>query len=280
MLEVTNLQRDESSASTNSFAIEPTSAEDFFHRHHVSLSHIPTESADGSGLQIESESEHADRAGFSPKTADPGVPPAENYEHQGETTLLEEAITNEGRTPLIVDAEPPAMDWGASAPEFDLGEKPTDGQTEAAPQASIGEPAKLEHALEGAPALDWGDGEQDFFTQGPGPTEAFSTHPNASADKPAQEHDSAWDIALDDDFLPEHDGAEPDAPFVLDDDEGFLEDDPTLAHRDTAQPAEVGPSTHRYAPAGAPTELPSLERPRLWTAIHKLCSIGPKAGSQ
>lgn len=187
---------------------------------------------------------------------------AENYEHQGEGTLLEKAVIESDKVPLVQDAEPATDDWGASGEVFDLGGKPQDALLPVAqepplptPQAeavgtTVGDEVIGNTKVGGntGEEIDWGTGDtQDFFSGG--------NQPGSLDEKAATGTDSAWDLALDDDFLPDNDEAP--APFELDD-EGFLEDEPPASVRQPGSTTQTGSSTtNRYAPQAPQVPQPT-----------------------
>ncbi|KAF2182757.1 hypothetical protein K469DRAFT_219588 [Zopfia rhizophila CBS 207.26] len=198
-------------------------------------------------------------------------PPAENYEHQGETTLLEEAVTESSKIPLVANSEATTDDWGSSGEVFDLGGKPQDAPI-STPQAeavgtTVGDQVVGNTTIRG----NTGEGieggtteEQDFFGSNKNPTvESQEPTPRApgshvrqpSKAKAAAGDDSMWDLALDDDFLPDHDDAV--APFELDDD-GFLEDELSQPGPAPTQQIQSSSSTaSRYAPQAAHAPKPA-----------------------
>ncbi|KAF2196525.1 hypothetical protein GQ43DRAFT_426419 [Delitschia confertaspora ATCC 74209] len=189
--------------------------------------------------------------------------PAENYEHQGESTLLEDAMTRNGDASLLSEPTPITDDWGASGEAFDLGGRAEDapipaGQVESV-IATAGNQNTQDITTEGAVSqdIDWGTtDDQDLFpvdqpqdTEGQ-TTAAMDHEPSEKQIQPSQGAealvDSMWNLALDDDFLPDTDeGA---APFSLDDDEGFLDDEPTQPVPGTVQITQAGSSmANKYA---------------------------------
>lgn len=205
--------------------------------------------------------------------------PEVKYEHQGETTLLEDAIAESDKAPLVADMEPETDDWGASGEDFDLGGKPQNTPLETPLSAPLQTPRPeaggttvgdgyigntIIGGNTGESTDDWGNGDgDDFFAGAAGsesvaPTQAGAEEtPGAHVVQQSEEvaapaGESAWDLDLDDDFLPDTEEAAP--VFELDDDEGFLEDEPTEAPE---QPVSA-PATSRYAPTAAPAPQPSV----------------------
>ncbi|KAH7117620.1 Sec23-binding domain of Sec16-domain-containing protein [Dendryphion nanum] len=178
--------------------------------------------------------------------------PAETYEHQGETTLLEEAIAESAKAPLIDDAEPAIDEWGSSGEVFDLGGKAQDAPL-STPHAeavgtTVGDQVIGNTTIGGntGGGIDWGTGDDDFFGN--------SQKKDASDSKSAASAEPMWDLELDDEFLPDADDAP--APFVLDDDEGFLQDEPE-------PPAQAAPSgAGRYAPQATQAHQSSAPSPQ------------------
>ncbi|KAJ4289819.1 vesicle coat component [Kalmusia sp. IMI 367209] len=200
--------------------------------------------------------------------------PEENYEHQSEKTLLEEAVAESENAPLVADTEPATDDWGASGEVFDLGGMPQDAPVETPLQA----PPDTPHPEAGGTTVgdkvigntnvggntgentdDWGNGEGDDFFGGVTHSQALESAQPAGESagahvvknpggEAATGSDSMWDLDLDmdDDFLPDTEEAAP--LFEIDDDEGFLEEEPSTASQRPVQPVSA-PSTNRYAPA-------------------------------
>ncbi|KAF2118801.1 Sec23-binding domain of Sec16-domain-containing protein [Lophiotrema nucula] len=176
----------------------------------------------------------------------PQAHPEEEYEHQGETTLLEEAVAESAEAPLLADAEPATDDWGTTGEVFDLGgaiqDAPLPTPHAEAIGTNVGDEVIGETKVGGSAGddIDWGTGDdQDFFGGGVAQPPTESKEPAAT--------DSAWDIALDDDFLPDTDDSS--APqFELDDDEGFLEDEPSEPLQEFAPLTQPTSSASRYAP--------------------------------
>ncbi|KAF1961536.1 hypothetical protein CC80DRAFT_390730, partial [Byssothecium circinans] len=187
-------------------------------------------------------------------------PAAENYEAQGETTLLEDAMTDSAKAPLLPEHESANDDWGASGEVFDLGGMPPDAPVETPLEAAL-DPMQTPHAEavgttvgdevignntvggNTGDGFDWGNtGDHDFFG---GAThqaqQSLKEGPGSTAGT-----DPLFDLEMDDDFLPDTDPA-PTLELDLDDDEGFLEDEPAAP---VQQPAQSTAS--RYAPQIAP----------------------------
>lgn len=207
--------------------------------------------------------------------------PEAQYEHQGETTLLEEAVAESDKAPLVADAEPESNDWGASGEDFDLGvpqdaletplQAPLQTPRPEAGGTTVGDDFIGNTSVGGNMGQatdDWGNGEGDDFFAGAaaaqpveptqtGAQESPGAHVvHASEDSATAAGGSAWDLDLDDDFL--EDTEEAAGPgFELDDDEGFLEDEPTETTVQSAQPVSA-PAATRYAPAAAQAPQPTV----------------------
>ncbi|KAF2443784.1 hypothetical protein P171DRAFT_432961 [Karstenula rhodostoma CBS 690.94] len=206
--------------------------------------------------------------------------PEAQYEHQGETTLLEEAVAESENAPLVADAEPDSDDWGASGEDFDLGGMPQDALVETPLQAppqtprpeaggtTIGDDFIGNTTVGGNTGKatdDWGNGDGDDFFAGAAIQPADPTQSGAeenpgahvihkSEDSAPAAGDSAWDLELDDDFLPDTEEAGP--VFELDD-EGFLEDETTETTEQPIQTASAHATT-RYAPAASQAPQPTV----------------------
>jgi hypothetical protein len=208
-----------------------------------------SEEEDSEGESSEEETEH----------------PEENYEHQGETTALEEAMTESVKVPLVADTE--ADEWGGSGDDaFDLGgqaqEPPLETPLAEAVGTTVGDDNIGNTTVGGNTGedIDWGNTEEqeDFFGAGASqtiePAQSVDQTPGAhvvpSESKPAEKSEWDLDLDLDDDFLPEQE----DAPVLeLSDDEGFLEDEPPVSEQQPAQPTPPGIATASgYAPQTAP----------------------------
>ncbi|KAF2711132.1 hypothetical protein K504DRAFT_375661 [Pleomassaria siparia CBS 279.74] len=266
-------------ASHAIFDKEPSAEEDFFDRFSQSVPQPPTTETNGHGLNgVDDEALVSATQGLSlddqlPESANgdsngtygyaehkrqmaeeaPEEHPAENYEHQGEATLLEEAVNESVKVPLVADSEAMSDDWGASGEVFDLGGKPQDALLETPLETPLPEAASttvgdqvIGNTTIGGNAgeeMDWGNADdQDFFgvVTSSQHAEAEGSATRSVGDAGAAGSESIWDLSLDDDFLPDNDDAP--APFDLDDDEGFLEDEPSQP----VQAPQTGAS--KYAP--------------------------------
>ncbi|KAF2262893.1 hypothetical protein CC78DRAFT_545407 [Lojkania enalia] len=180
----------------------------------------------------------------------PNAHPADKYEHQGETTLLEDAVIESAKAPLVADPEPAIDDWGSSGEVFDVGGMPQDAplptpRVEAA-GTTVGDEVIGNTNVGGSAGeeIDWGNrDEPDFFAD---KASSQRQEIKAAETNPARGNDSMWDLALDDDFLPDTETAVP--TFELGDDEGFLDDVPIQATEDTALPTQANGTANRYAP--------------------------------
>jgi len=214
-------------------------------------------------IQREESSEES-----SEEEAEPEQHPEENYEHQGETTALEDAMTDSVKVPLVADTE--ADEWGASGDDpFDLGGKPQEPPLETpvaeAVGTTVGDDTIGNTTVGGNTGadIDWGNSEEqeDFFGLGASqqiePAQAVDQSPGAhvvqAETKAPEKNEWDLDLDLDDDFLPDQE----EAPVIeLSDDEGFLEDE---APAPAQQPTQAAPSgtASRYAPQ-TPAVAPAL----------------------
>jgi hypothetical protein len=217
----------------------------------------------------ESEEESEDEESSEEETA-ANEHPADNYEHQGETTALEEAVNESVRVPLVDDAAPESDDWGGSGDAFDIGGQLQDLPLQTPHAEAVGTTVGddvIGNSTVGGNAgddLDWGntEEEEDFF--GSAATKAVETiQPADVAQSPGahiiQPPDAApekneWDLDLDldEDFLPDNE----EAPIIeLSDDEGFLDDEGTAS---VPQPAPVSATgANRYAPQTTQASTPA-----------------------
>ncbi|KAE8844009.1 hypothetical protein PTNB73_08414 [Pyrenophora teres f. teres] len=187
--------------------------------------------------------------------------PEENYEHQGESTALEDAMTESVKVPLVADTE--ADEWGAPGDDaFDLGagqqETPLETPLAEAVGTTVGDGAIGNTTVGGNTGadIDWGntEGQDDFFgviasaSQQIGPAQPTDQSPGAhiveTETKAAEKSEWDLDLDLDDDFLPDK---EETPAFELSDDEGFLEEEPAMPAQQPVQPASTVTSS-RYAP--------------------------------
>ncbi|KAF2811949.1 uncharacterized protein BDZ99DRAFT_284183 [Mytilinidion resinicola] len=174
--------------------------------------------------------------------------PAEHYEHQGDSTFLEDAIQEHAEAPLATQAATPSLatpsiDWGTSGEVFDLGGKQQDGPVASPdiPQGKVGEVK--------TPEIDWGTTEDDDLF-GAGADHIHDAHNDGGSQQ------GLWDLAFDDDFLPENVETVP--PFEFEDDPGFLEDEMPLPEPSVTQSVRPGSSSaNKYAPTGAPAPKPN-----------------------
>ena len=215
-----------------------------------------------------SEEEDSDEES-SDEEPNPEAHPEVNYEHQGESTVLEDAVTESVKAPLVADTE--ADEWGTSGDDaFDLGGQPQESALPTPAVEAVGTTVgdeSIGNTTVGGNAgagIDWGNTEEqeDFFGTIAGqqiePAQSTNETPGAhvvQAEAKAPEK-SEWDLDLDldDDFLPDKE----DGPVIeLSDDEGFLEDEPPAA---AEQPTQSHPSgtASRYAPqAATPAAVPA-----------------------
>lgn len=179
----------------------------------------------------------------------------ENYEHQGETTALEDAVAESVELPLVDDIGATTDDWGESDVNFDLGAQAKDAplQTPHAEAAgtTVGDDVIGSTTIGGNAGedIDWGNvNEPDDFFSGTADQTAKAAEPEADAGAKSAPQ-STWDVNLDldDDFLPEKEEA---PVFHLSDDEGFLEDEPGVPVQSTRSGSN---SASRYAPQTSST---------------------------
>ncbi|KAH8712164.1 Sec23-binding domain of Sec16-domain-containing protein [Phaeosphaeriaceae sp. PMI808] len=229
----------------------------------------PIAGKDNSSDGAESE-EESDEESDEDEEAPPSEHQASNYEHQGETTALEEAVTESATIPLVDDDAAAATDdWGDSGDAFDIGGQPQNPPLET-PQAeavgtTIGDNVIGNTKVGGNAGedIDWGNtAEEDFFGGA-----STVLEPAQPVDQPAGAHISQpsepspakndWDLNLDldEDFLPDAD----DTPIIdLGDDEGFLDDEPLAPVQQQPQTASTSLSgVSRYAPQGTQTSQTS-----------------------
>ena len=218
----------------------------------------PSESEESSSEEEESDDEEAALQ----------ERPAENYEHQGESTVLEDAVVESASVPLVQDTEAAADDWGAPGGDaFDLGatqqETPMETPLAEALGTTVGDSVIGSTSVGGNAGddMDWGgtDVQEDFFGRAASQT-VQSAQPETEtpgahvtqASEPAPAAKDDWDLDLDDldlddEFLPD---TEDTLTLELDDDAGFLEDEPTAPAQQSTPAATSVPSTaNRYAPA-------------------------------
>lgn len=189
--------------------------------------------------------------------------PAENYEHQGEATALEEAVNNSESTPLVTDVAPTESDdWGNSEDVFDLGNQahtiPLQTPQAEAIGTTVGDDVIGNTTVGGNKGadLDWGavGDEDDFFSSSAtGEVRAAETtdinregHVEQSSIKESSKNEWDLDLDLDDDFLEEQDTS----AIELSDDEGFLEDDTPDVPQQSLHPTST--SSNRYTPQPSP----------------------------
>ncbi|KAL6705408.1 vesicle coat component [Coniothyrium glycines] len=185
---------------------------------------------------------------------------AEHYEHQGETTALDDAVTESAKLPLVADTE--ADGWDSTTEAFDLGGTPQETPLQPSIADVTGATARDEVASNTAVGRnaredsDWGHaGEQDDFFAG----DTTAAHVESDTHVATAEQQAATapelglvlDLDLDDDFLPDKE----DAPvFDLSDDDGFLDDDGAAPTQQTVQPPQTTAAlANRYAPQPAPS---------------------------
>ncbi|KAI8943531.1 vesicle coat component [Plenodomus lindquistii] len=211
-----------------------------------------------------SEEEESEDGSSDESSEEEGEGPAEHYEHQGDTSALDEAMTDSGKAPLVADTE--ADEWGASGEALDFAQEiqATPLETpmaKAAVGTTVGDDVIGISSVGGNAGedIDWGNTEEqeDFFASAANrivePAQDQDVTPGAhvvdAGTFSTTKDEWDLDLDLDDEFLPETDEA---PVFELSDDDGFLEDDTTNAVPQPAQPTTPGLSgASRYAPQAA-----------------------------
>lgn len=116
-----------------------------------------------------SEEEDSDEES-SDEEPNPEAHPEVNYEHQGESTVLEDAVTESVKAPLVADTE--ADEWGTSGDDaFDLGGQPQESALPTPAVEAVGTTVgdeSIGNTTVGGNAgagIDWGNTEEqeDFF---------------------------------------------------------------------------------------------------------------------
>jgi hypothetical protein len=226
---------------------------------------VPTnpESSDEAESEEESEEESSED-----EEAVPDERPAENYEHQGEATALEEAVNESVRIPLVADAASETDDWGNSDDAFNLGAQPLDEPLPTPHAEAVGTTVGddvIGNTMVGGNTghdLDWGntEEEEDFFGGSAGrtvdPAQPASESPGAHVIQASETEPTKneWDLDLDldEDFLPDTDDS---LALELSDDDGFLDDEPSAPVQETTSTSV--PNPNRYAPQGNQTSQAS-----------------------
>lgn len=227
-------------------------------------------------MEEEEEEESSEEESSEDETAALQERPAENYEHQGESTILEDAMVESAKVPLVADTEASADDdWGVSESDpFDLGapqpQAPLETPIAEAVGTTVGDDVIGNTSVGGNTGddLDWGNTDEqaeDFFgaaaAQTVAPAEPALAEPETpgahvvqAAEPPAPATTDEWgdldldDLDLDDEFLPDTEDA---LALELDDDAGFLDDEPAAPAQQpapAARPSSSGTAS-RYAPA-------------------------------
>ncbi|KAH4063333.1 COPII coat assembly protein SEC16 [Parastagonospora nodorum] len=215
--------------------------------------------------EAESDEDSEEEESSDEEAAAAGEHQADNYEHQGEATALEEAVNESVRVPLVDDAAPESDDWGDSGDPFEIGglQQELSLQTPHAEAAgtTVGDDVIGNTTVGGNAGddLDWGNTEEeDFFgvvankpvesVEPAQPTQSPGAHVVQAQDAAPAKSEWDLDLDLDEDFLPDNE----DGPVIeLSDDEGFLDDEPTAP---VEQPASTGiGGASRYAPQAAQT---------------------------
>ncbi|KAF1926838.1 uncharacterized protein M421DRAFT_422445 [Didymella exigua CBS 183.55] len=226
----------------------------------------PTHVGRGPAEPSESEEESSSEEEESEDEVPPQQRLAENYEHQGETTILEDAVVESASVPLVQDTEAAADDWGASGDEaFDLGatqlQPPLETPLAEAGGTTVGDSVIGNTSVGGnaGDGIDWGnaDAQDDFFagaaSQTIEPAQPEAGTPGAHVVQQSESAPAAkdgWDLDLDDldlddEFLPDTEDA-----LALELDDDLLEDEPEVpAERPPTTARSVSSTVNRYAPA-------------------------------
>lgn len=203
--------------------------------------------------------------------------PSNHYEHQGEATLLEEAVDESAKEPLVDDMEPPpTSNWDDTDTNFSIGQELGN---DAQPEVTHALPETQDEALAqpdvdnsgfdwGAPGAEELNGteENDAFA-GLGLTPAVEAGEpllgESQQEKEAEDVDAAWADAFgDDDFLsdPVNESVDPSAFF--DDGAGFLDEgDATTASAPTLDTTHLAQPGNRYAPPSASSTYSQSQQP-------------------
>ncbi|OAL55554.1 hypothetical protein IQ07DRAFT_529195 [Pyrenochaeta sp. DS3sAY3a] len=210
------------------------------------------------------------------EVADPERRPSEHYEHQGDTTALEEAVTENVDVPLVADTEAATDEWGTSGEDFPLGppsqETPLGTPHVEAAGTTVGDNMIANTTVGGnaGEGIDWGNTEdqEDFFGNNTAKTiqpaepvqEIAGAHVVGSEAEAPAKGDWDLDLDLDDDFLPD----KGDAPvFDLSDDEGFLEEEepsvPVQSQRTSSTSARYAPQSVQTPSASTPAQTPVFQ---------------------
>lgn len=199
-----------------------------------------------------------------------------NYEHQGETTTLEEAVQESAAVPLAEDTDSPAIvEWGAADEAFDLGTAQAEPVPTTEAQANPEEAREIDvqtdpsitQTAETAQSanLDWGTAADDEFDLGgeqhpaavdtPSNTEQETQREPAHEEDPAGAPDLDWGAAGDEDFSL---GGQ--QPAVVEETQPVEEAQPS----EEAQPAEEAQLAEETQPVeeAQPAEIQPAEEPQ------------------
>jgi hypothetical protein len=228
--------------------------------------HVGRGPAEPSESEEESSSEEEEEESEDEEAA-PQERPAGNYEHQGETTILEDAVVESASVPLVEDTEAAADDWAASGDDdaFDLGatqqQPPLETPLPEAVGTTVGDSVIGNTSFGGNAEddMDWGnvDAQDDFFGGAASQTiESAHTEAETPGAHVVQESEPApapkddWDLDLDDldlddEFLPDTEDA-----LALELDDDLLADEPDVpAEQPPPTARSVSSTVNRYAPA-------------------------------
>ncbi|KAF1937274.1 hypothetical protein EJ02DRAFT_412656 [Clathrospora elynae] len=241
----------------------------------LNIAEQPAAQAKAESSEEEDDDEESEEESSEEEPA-PEEHPEENYEHQGETTALEEAMTDSVKVPLVSDTEADESS-GSDDDTFDLGgnaqEPPLETPLAEAVGTNVGDNIIGNTTVGGNAGedIDWGNPEEqeDFFGAGASQTidaaEPVDQTPGAhvvqATTESAEKNEWDLDLDLDDDFLPEKE----DAPvFDLSDDDGFLEDEAPPLQQPVQPPVQASrpssSSASRYAPQAVAVAAPAANQ--------------------
>ncbi|CAO2648536.1 Nn.00g078030.m01.CDS01 [Neocucurbitaria sp. VM-36] len=266
----------------------PTSATQALKIQDQTAAQAKQESSDGeSDEESDEESSEEEEAALEER-------PAENYEHQGESTAMEEALGESVKVPLVADTEAATDDaWGHSDDQFILHVQPQPTPLETphteAGGTTIGDKVIGNTSVGGNAGedIDWGNTEeQEDFFGGIASQAPESAHPNdqssgahgvVSEAQPLNKNEWDLDLDLDDEFLPDSENA---PVFDLSDDEGFLEDEPSAPAPQAQSTPSASTPTSRYAPQTAQGAPPSIQTTNSYSPLSPQFASLPQQTQQ